>query len=240
MFSVYKYLIYTFICPGHDYACVCNGDYWSRSLVFKIFSQELLLLNPRPLADCQWTDVTAVDRDGSSSVGSGLARPRALVKPSAVTVHDRRHYKRNATYAEVWCARDIYYSRRTNECLKKKKNSPGHGEKTTKTLKIIIFFSSYRTLRTPRASWKSVPVVCGIGGGRTSSPARFAAASGPRCERPAGVSSARTPLASSHAPRRSTSSRSSRASPIRYTRQELFHKKKKPKTKSYHYEFNEL
>lgn len=79
----------------------------------------MLRLNPRPLAGCQWTtakkkskataehettDRTTCQGTGvvaGESVGSGLARARATVKPSANTALDRRHYKRNALYAEV-------------------------------------------------------------------------------------------------------------------------------------------
>jgi hypothetical protein len=67
-------------------------------------------LNPKPLANCQWT--TTVPNDGGTTAGgkgvglmaaagSGLARARAIVKPSAATVVDRHHYKRNSSYSEV-------------------------------------------------------------------------------------------------------------------------------------------
>lgn len=72
-------------------------------------------MNPRPLAGCEWTSKkattssTEINRsDGTgtgeevSVVGSGLARARATVKPSADTARDRRHYKRNALFAEVF------------------------------------------------------------------------------------------------------------------------------------------
>ncbi|XP_026816889.1 dihydropyrimidine dehydrogenase [NADP(+)] [Rhopalosiphum maidis] len=71
--------------------------------------EELLRLNPKPLANCQWT--TTVPNDGGTTAGgkgvglmaaagSGLARARAIVKPSAATVVDRHHYKRNSSYSE--------------------------------------------------------------------------------------------------------------------------------------------
>jgi len=71
--------------------------------------EELLRLNPKPLANCQWT--TTVPNDGvttaggkgvglMAAAGSGLARARAIVKPSAATVVDRHHYKRNSSYSE--------------------------------------------------------------------------------------------------------------------------------------------
>ncbi|XP_025414700.1 dihydropyrimidine dehydrogenase [NADP(+)] isoform X2 [Sipha flava] len=65
--------------------------------------RELLRLNPKPLAGCQWSTSVNGSRKGvgpTVSAGSGLARARATVKPSVATVQDRHHYKRNSSYAE--------------------------------------------------------------------------------------------------------------------------------------------
>jgi len=85
---------------------------------FRIFSQELLRLNPRPLASCQWTTTVANDDGGTTvggkgvglmaAAGSGLARARAIVKPSAATVVDRHHYTRNSSYSEVCTRQNLY------------------------------------------------------------------------------------------------------------------------------------
>lgn len=73
-------------------------------------------MNPKPLADCQWT-VKLVNGNGADVAestevfaGSGLARARATVKPSTATVLDRHHYKRNSTYAEVQYTSSVFYS----------------------------------------------------------------------------------------------------------------------------------
>lgn len=75
---------------------------------FFFHQQELLRLNPKPLASCQWTTSvngsTVTGEKGAGLIvaaGSGLARARATVKPSVATVQDRHHYKRNSSYAEV-------------------------------------------------------------------------------------------------------------------------------------------
>ncbi|XP_022182624.1 dihydropyrimidine dehydrogenase [NADP(+)] [Myzus persicae] len=86
-----------------------DGPYGGRCSADPPDIEELLRLNPKPLANCQWT--TTVANDGGTAAGgkgvglmaaagSGLARARAIVKPSAATVMDRHHYKRNSSYSE--------------------------------------------------------------------------------------------------------------------------------------------
>lgn len=95
-------------------------------------------MNPKPLAGCQWTTAPAAveiraknglndpKSDGTGptvAAGSGLARARATVKPSVVTVKDREHYKRNSSYARVNCA-FRYVGMGRNDNYEQEKKSP--------------------------------------------------------------------------------------------------------------------